>query len=211
MPPKIKKILITSGPTCVPIDDMRVISNRSTGQLGQMMATALAQKGHKITLLQGPVQTSLLVKSLHIKILKFFFYNELSALLTQEVSKKYDVVIHAAAVSDYKMSCERTSKIASNKSPLNLTLIKTPKMINCIKKINPNVCLVGFKLESNLTQESVLQKVKTLFDEAQCDFVVANTLSKGAYSAYIIDQKNHILKKSKTRHELTRQLTHILS
>jgi len=56
---KNKRILITCGPTWVPIDGMRVISNRSSGQLGQTIAQDLTKAGAKVTLLEGPVERPL--------------------------------------------------------------------------------------------------------------------------------------------------------
>ena len=71
---KNKRILITCGPTWVPVDTMRVISNQSTGTLGQMIAEGFAKAGAKVTLLEGPVTRQL--KSKSVKVLKFVFFDE---------------------------------------------------------------------------------------------------------------------------------------
>lgn len=80
---KNKKVLITCGPTWIPIDAMRVISNRSTGRLGQIMALDLAQQGSKVTLLEGAVQEPL--QSPKIRVVKFLFFDEFAKLIEQEL------------------------------------------------------------------------------------------------------------------------------
>ena len=104
-----KKVLITCGPTWIPIDAMRVISNQSTGTLGQMIAEDFAKAGAKVTLLEGPVTREL--KSKTIKILKFVFFDEFTGLIKKELKKKVDICIHAAAVSDYKLKKPGRKKI----------------------------------------------------------------------------------------------------
>ncbi len=88
---KNKKVLITSGPTWVSIDPMRVISNRATGELGHKLALALAKEGAKVTLLEGPVTKPLTASNVTIK--KFCFYDELKALLTIELKYEYAPIL----------------------------------------------------------------------------------------------------------------------
>ncbi|MCH7561180.1 MAG: hypothetical protein IIC67_07430 [Thaumarchaeota archaeon] len=80
-----KKVLITCGPTGVPIDTMRIISNLSSGTLGQMIARDFAKAGAKVTLLEGPVTKPL--KSGSIKILKFVFFDEFIELIKKEIGE----------------------------------------------------------------------------------------------------------------------------
>src|ERR1041385_7988360 len=148
-----KKILITCGPTWVAIDDVRVLSNRSTGELGRILARRLKGAGAKVTVLEGPVTEPL--KDRLIKVLKFSFFEELTELLNEELKKRYDVVIHAAAVSDFRLPKKFSGKISSEKRRLNLNLVRAPKLINRIKKIAPKTFLVGFKLESDFNKLSV--------------------------------------------------------
>lgn len=202
---KNKKVLITCGPTWVPIDAMRVISNRSTGTLGQMIAEDFAGAGARVTLLEGPVTQRTASKS--IKVLKFIFFDELAALLKKELKKKYAVCIHAAAVSDYRLkNPPGRTKISSQLKQLKLELIPTPKIIDAVKKSNPNVYLVGFKLEANLTTASALQKSRRLFQNSQCDLVVANSLQRKKYSGYILDKNKKISARQSSRRQLSKAL-----
>jgi phosphopantothenoylcysteine decarboxylase/phosphopantothenate--cysteine ligase len=199
-----KRILITCGPTWVPVDIMRVISNRSTGALGQMIARDFADAGASVTLLEGP--TIQKVSSGFIKVLPFIFFDELAALLKKELKKNYDVCIHAAAVSDYQLKDPGQTKISSRLKQLNLVLVPTPKIIDTIKHLNPDVFLVGFKLEADLTAKDALDKTRGLFEDSRCDLVVANSLQGEKYSGYIVDKNKNISARQLSRQRLSKTL-----
>ncbi len=205
---KTKKVLITCGPTCVAVDSMRVLSNRSTGELGQQLAVKLAQKGAGVTVLEGPV-----LKALHdkkINVLKYFFYDELEQLLNRELKKKYDVVIHAAAVSDYKLAKPFQGKISSKLKQLTLKLVPTKKLINTIKKQSPKTFLVGFKLIDKLDKKTVAILLNDYLKNTKSDMVVVNSLNKNTYQAFITDSQKNILDEAQSRQELTTKLVNIL-
>lgn len=205
---KNKRVLITCGPTWVPIDAMRVISNQSTGTLGQMIAEDFKRAGAKVTLLEGPVAQPL--KSKSIKVLKFTFFDEFAALIKTESKKKYDVCIHAAAVSDYKIKKPRRTKLSSRLKALKLELVPTPKIIRQIKQWNPKLFLVGFKLESNITRTTAKQKSRTLFQKAKCDLVVANSSRGQNYTGYIFDMENNCLAHKQSRKQISNTLVSIV-
>ncbi len=186
------------------IDQVRVISNISSGQLGQTLAQALITEGAIVTLLEGPATHPL--QSTKIKILKFTYFDELEQLLKKTLIKKFDVVIHAAAVADYQLQKQFKEKLDADKERLTLTLIRTPKLINTIKKQNPRTILVGFKLETGITEKSIKRKTQKLFTDARCNLVVANSFKKDNYQAVLIDDQGKILAKAKTRLQLIQQL-----
>src|ERR1700681_1633108 len=95
------RVLVTCGATWVPIDDVRVISNISSGEMGHLIAQAFRQKGALVTIIEGPVTHTLVDKK--IKTIKYRFFDELPRVLKQELLKKCDIVVHAAAVSDFKV------------------------------------------------------------------------------------------------------------
>ncbi len=201
---KNKRVLITCGPTWVPIDDMRIISNQSTGALGQRIALDMAHEGAKVTLLEGPVMRRL--ESSVIKIQPFIFYDEFLKLMTQELKKKYDVVIHAAAVSDYKVKSPSKVKISSHLKNLSIELTPTKKIIHLIKCLNSKVFLVGFKLESKMTKTLAMEKTVHLFKKAKCDLVIANSSTPKKYKAYILDHQNNFLAEEVNREGLSKAL-----
>jgi len=185
---KNKKILITAGPTWVPIDKVRVISNIATGQTGMLLATELKKKGTKVTLILGPTGENAF-KEKGIRILNFKFYYELLNIIKQELKRqKYDIIIHSAAVSDYKPLTYFKNKIKSGIEKLKLILVPLPKIINIIKKISPDIFLVGFKFEPNAGKIKLIKSAELLLKNAKADMVVASTLDRQRYRAYIIEK-----------------------
>lgn len=206
---KNKKVLITCGPTWVPIDAMRVISNQSTGALGQMIAKDFASAGACVTLLEGPVARQMESKS--IKVVKFVFFDEFTKLIKKELKKKYDICIHAAAVSDYQSKKPARTKLSSQLAKLTLELVPTQKIIHLIKKLNPKLFLVGFKLEPKMTAASAVSKSQTLFKVGKCDLVVANSLNGSKYCGYIVEKSGDILAHAKTRKKISENLMKLLA
>lgn len=200
---KNKKILITCGPTWVPIDDVRVISNTSSGSLGHTCAKICLEKGARVTLLEGPGTGALTETG--IRRVKFHFLNELEDLLKKELLREYDVVIHAAAVSDFKLKRPFSGKLSSKPKELTLTLVPAKKLINLIKKISPKCFLVGFKMEPRYHQERLMKKARELLQRSQCDAVVANALNPG-YQAFILYKEGEATAPVKSRLKLVQHL-----
>jgi phosphopantothenoylcysteine decarboxylase/phosphopantothenate--cysteine ligase len=206
---KNKKVLITCGPTWVGIDPVRVITNISSGELAHDIAQGLTDEKADVTLLQGPVTHQF--SSPLVKVIAFTYVDDLSRQLKQELKKiPYDVIIHAAAVSDYELKIPLKRKITSRKQSLQLCLTPTQKLISQIKKINPDVFLVGFKLETDTSEKALIQKAQHLVSEADCDLVVANIVKKKIYQAYILDPNGCILAKANTRKKIATALIKVL-
>ena len=206
---KNKKILVTCGPTWVPIDAVRVVSNVSSGALGQRIALDCARAGAKVTLLEGPVTVPLLSRSM--RILKFCFFDELQKLLKQELRKDIDAVIHAAAVADYKLKKPVRHKLSSEKRTLRLEFVATPKLIRTVKRLAPKAFLAGFKLEPHISRKSACRKARELFRKADCDVVVANALTARGYKGFILDKDDALLASAADRAKMSRALVRILS
>jgi len=185
---KNKRVLITAGPTWVPIDKVRVISNVATGKTGILLAKELCRLGAKVTLLLGPVKYDYLNKN--IKLINFQFFAELKDLIKKELSsKKYDIFIHTAAVSDYRPLKTYSYKIKSDIKNLKLNLIPTEKLIEMIKKIVPYIFLVGFKLEEGVSSKRLISRAKSLIKRAKLDLAVANEVCNNYYRAFIVNHK----------------------
>lgn len=182
-----KKILITAGPTWAPIDNTRVISNIATGKTGILLAKDLARTGAKVTLMLGPVSAGCVAKP--IKVINFKFFDELNSLLRRELKKKrYDIVIQAAAVSDYMPVACSKSKLSSEHKKLSLELIQTPKIIDSLRKESPGSFLVGFKFEPDLTGSKLIKRARLLMKRAHLDLTVANSMHNN-YTAYLVGSR----------------------
>lgn len=207
---KNKRILITAGPTWVPIDKVRVISNIASGRTGMLLAKLADRLGASVTLILGPVGEVDLDKSISIK--RFFYFNELHNLVRSELkTKKYDIVIHSAAVSDYKPKKMFSRKIQSNIRNLNIELETTVKIADRIKKYAPDIFLAIFKLELNLPRDKMIERARKTMQESGADLTVVNTFSnKHPYKAMIID-RSKVFYKTDSKEELARKLLEIIS
>lgn len=202
-------ILITAGGTTEKIDEVRVISNFSTGKLGLEIAKSFLENKNinleKIYYLcekntNAPNDNKVeIVRVSGVQGLLDALQNILS-------SKKIDAVIHAMAVSDYavrtvttlndlknnesKSNMEKCSgKISSEIDDLVIILKKTPKVISEIKKMQKDTILVGFKLLSNVDKEILIDTAYKLLIKNDCDMVLANDLSEISgekHGAYLI-------------------------
>jgi len=183
---KNKRILITAGPTWVAIDSVRVISNIATGETGILLAGELAKLKAKVTLLLGPVGQCCLRKD--IKLIHFTFFDELKRLIVKEISSgKFDIVVHSAAVADYRPQEIFKQKVGSGIRRWKLTLVPTPKIIDLIRKKDKALFLVGFKFKPKASRKKIINEARLLMDRTKLDLTVANTIHNNRYSSYILN------------------------
>jgi len=181
-----KRILITAGPTWVPMDSVRVISNIASGETGILLAEKLSKEQAKVTLVLGPVERRGIDR--RIRLVKFRFFEELKARLKKELSsKKYDIIIHSAAVSDFRPERPVKGKFNSGKV-YELRLIPLAKIVTEIRRRAPEAKLVLFKLESGISDNLLLRRAEAALADAGGDLVVANRLIP-RYKAYLLDEK----------------------
>ena len=202
-----KSILVTCGPTWVPIDAVRVISNISTGELGQRLARQCRERGAEVTVFEGPVECRMTDEDIRIR--PFKYYEELMALIRSELveeQKKYDAIFHAAAVSDYMIQNPLQEKMRSDQPDIRLDLVPLPKLIRSLRKISADSLLVGFKLEPDMDENLAVSAAKGLFDAAYCDLVVANTLKEKNYLGYVVDKDSILAHDTSRQGVITRLL-----
>lgn len=210
-----RKILITAGPTWVPIDSVRVITNIFKGTLGLIVSEEAARRGAKVTLLLGPTSISLPSKaSPRLKIIRFKFFDDLYELMKKEISsRKYDVVIHSAAVADYVPTECHDGKIKSGQKDLVIKLKPTVKIVDQVKKWDSEVFLVKFKVESNVGKEELVRRSCQSMLASNADLIVANELEdigERRHKALIIDL-NKKLVSSETKEEIAKNLLDIIA
>lgn len=101
------RVVITGGPSSEPIDDVRLITNRSTGELGVILAQAFSQSGHDVSLFLGRLSQFRLPQS------AYFDRNEDLQRMLREMneSKSVNVVLHAAALADFQVVAVRAGNI----------------------------------------------------------------------------------------------------
>ena len=194
---KNKNIIVTAGPTWVPIDKVRVITNIFGGTLGYIIAKTAWQMGAKVTLLMGPGRVDLQQPVEGFRVIKFKYFEEILKLIKREVaSKKYNVIIHSAAIADYAPVFLEKGKIKSGEENLVIKLKPTVKIIDLIKKIDPAIFLVKFKLEVGLTKKQLIDVAYKSMIFSKADLIVANDFKNISteHVAFIIDNNKNIIK-----------------
>lgn len=180
------KILMTSGPTREPIDSVRYISNLSSGETGRFLGNYFFEKGFDVVSLYGlgsarPEKVP--------RTLEFNTFNDLDLQVKKVLSEEdFDVVIHLAAVSDYSVVNSAQGKVESLPEELTLKLKRNFKILNRIKEYSKSErpFVIGFKLTDNLSEETWLKAVKSIYERGNVDLVVHNDLSD-----YDKDSKKH--------------------
>lgn len=181
------KILITSGGTDVPIDDVRKISNMSSGKYGAEIATVLHDNffnEHDIWYLgkKGGVFPNPEV-DLHFQGKKYITqnvfadfeeYKNKSIGLAQHI--RPDIIVSAAAVSDYILD-KTEGKISSDNDELVIRLKKAPKILPLLREAAPNALLIGFKLLVSPSKDEIDSAVQKVFKNG-ADLVVYNDLTE---------------------------------
>jgi len=167
-----KKVLITLGGTYEAIDPIRGITNKSSGKMGLELAKELYSRGGDVKIIAAHTEVNI-PKSFDVQYVES---SEEMNNKTKELIKEYDVFIATAAVSDFAPIHEEGSKISSSLN-LSLEFKPTEKIIRQIKDINPDVFLVGFKAEYNISDEEMIGLAKKQIEIAGTDLVVANDVS----------------------------------
>ena len=199
-------IIITAGGISEKIDNVRKITNSSTGKLGLLISEELLNTKYEYINKIYYVCTKNTLKPNNEKIKIIEVDNTLDLKYTIEkllTNEKINYFIHSMAVSDYMVNYVTNSELLSknkltnikeiienNKHILNdnkissymddliIVMKKTPKIIKIIKELSPETYLVGFKLLDNIDLEKLINVAKDLRDKNNCDIVIANDLNK---------------------------------
>lgn len=219
----MKKIVITAGGTSEKIDNVRKITNSSTGKLGMIIANQFLEELEDVKVYYVCSKNSLKPIDESVEIIEIDGTNELKERIEDLlINNSIDYFVHSMAVSDYTTdyvtSLNRIkeslinsnnidealsnietigdNKISSYEDNLVIVLKPTPKIISIIKDISPSTYLVGFKLLDGVTKDELIEVAKKLRDKNNCDLVIANDLSnirEGNHNAYIIDKDNNVI------------------
>ncbi|MCF6147796.1 MAG: hypothetical protein E3K37_03965 [Candidatus Kuenenia sp.] len=213
-------ILITSGPTRGYIDEVRYISNKSSGQLGTAIATEALKRGAYVTLVHGvgsiTPDTACLEKDAinRLTLIEIETVQDLSRLIRENLKgKTFDAIIHAMAVLDYTPEQPVNGKLPSQSSEITIRFIKIPKIIKLIRELWPRSLLIGFKLEAGIPHEELLKRACASLIENKADFVVANDQQEilgGKHPAYIINSQHELMATCNTKQDIAERLIEIV-
>jgi phosphopantothenoylcysteine decarboxylase/phosphopantothenate--cysteine ligase len=163
------KALVTAGPTREHFDPVRFISNPSTGLMGYALAQALADRGAEVTLVSGP---SVLACPAGVERVAVTSAVEMH----REVLSRYDgcdLVIKAAAVSDYRPSASAPQKVKKREPAETVLLTANPDILKDLGLRKGKQLLVGFAAETENAEAHALKKLK----EKNLDLIVLNDLT----------------------------------
>ncbi len=164
------RVLVVAGSTVEPIDDVRVVTNRSTGGTGIELAKVAFEHGANVELWLGRHETPV------PPWLPFTTFETTADLVSMAEKADADVCVVPAAVSDFTPT-KKAGKISSRDGVLSLDLQPTPKVLNRFRK-GAKKALVGFKAEAGVSEADLKARAMALVKEADVDFVVANDISK---------------------------------
>jgi phosphopantothenoylcysteine synthetase/decarboxylase len=174
------RVIVTCGPSYEPIDEVRRITNFSTGELGVRLANRLARDGHEVTCFRGVAATRALTLEGPVHV-PFSTNDDLLAKLTVVVDRnQVGAVFHAAALADFRVEpAGAQRKISSRAGTITLTLIPATKLIARLRALFPNAWIVGWKYELDGTREDVLAKARRQLAENGTDVCIANGAAYG--------------------------------
>ncbi len=166
-----RRALVISGATAEPIDPVRVVTNRSSGRSGHILALELLRAGADVHLWQG-VATEPVPEALRERTTSFATHGDLMRLAREASLDEFDQIWMPAAINDYS-PVPATSKIASEKAEMVVRMKPLSKVIELVRKAAPEALLVAFKAESDASALAVRARERLVRYGAQ--FVVANT------------------------------------
>jgi len=197
--------IVTAGPTFEPLDDVRRLTNFSTGRLGTELANFLTARGHRVTLLIGEAATWAGERRAQ-SVKTFSTAADLRAKLKSFSGKKVDAIFHAAAVGDFAFgqvfaetpagefaALPAARKISTRRGSLLAELVPTPKIIAELRGWFPRARIVGWKFEADGRRADALRAAEKQLTDCRTDACVANGPAYGRGFAVVMagSRKRH--------------------
>lgn len=183
-----KKVVVTAGPTIVPIDPVRILTNRSSGKMGYSIAEEARDRGAEVVLISGPTS---LRKPNGIRVIDVKTNEDMFNAIKNEFEDA-DIVIKSAAVADYKAKNYSNEKIKKTGDDLNLIFERDRDILKTLGDMKENQILVGFAAESSNLKENAKGKL----ERKNLDYIVANDISKPETGFASDENKVTIISKS---------------
>jgi phosphopantothenoylcysteine decarboxylase / phosphopantothenate---cysteine ligase len=166
-----KKILIIGGATAEPIDDIRVLTNRSSGKTAVALSIDAFERGADVELWYGyaqePVPSFVAVK-------RFETVHDLFVLLKGKGAKQFDSVIVCAAIANY-IPKKQKGKIPSGKQSFAIDCVQAPVVLETLRSLIPHAKIVAFKTEEK--KKNVKRRTQQLLSKFHLDAAIGNTLA----------------------------------
>jgi len=175
---KGKNILVTSGGTQEYIDDVRILTNVSSGKLGAMIADQLTKDGANVYYIHGKGATMPQVSPKGAISVRSAM-DAMEAMKTVVTEGDIHAVVHAMAVSDFTFKRSKSVKCKSSDPQafieyMRQTITVNPKIISMIKDWKEDLILIGFKFEVGASLATLVSLAMKSIKTNRCDMVVVN-------------------------------------
>lgn len=194
--------IVTAGPTYEPLDDVRRLTNFSTGRLGTELANFLVARGHHVILFIS-AQATYSGERRAQRVEVFTTTADLREKLRALSAKKVNAVFHAAAVSDFqfgriqlraphgKLMEIKSRKIPTGEGTLLVELVPTRKIISELRAWFPAAKLVGWKFEAEGKRPAAIRAAEQQLTQYLTDACVANGPAYGEGFG-LITRRSHV-------------------
>ena len=203
---RISKVIITAGACYEMIDDVRAITNLSSGKMGLALAFAYYLRGFDVTLISSAQN---LPKSMeNLEFLSFKNSADLLEILKNKKLAKDDLLVMAAAISDYIPSQKAKGKIKKSGANLNLELKENIDILSSLKELKCKK--IGFKME--MDEQNALSSAKNMLKNKALDAVCLNVLKAQNYfgseqnEVLFITKNSQKMLKMASKHEIAAQI-----
>ncbi len=203
---RISKVIITAGACYEMIDDVRAITNLSSGKMGLALAFAYYLRGFDVVLISSSPN---LPKSMeNLEFLSFKSSADLLEILKNKKLAKDDLLVMAAAISDYIPSQKAKGKIKKSGANLNLELKENIDILSSLKELKCKK--IGFKME--MDEQSALSSAKNMLENKALDAVCLNVLKAQNYfgseqnEVLFITKNSQKMLKMASKHEIAAQI-----
>ena len=206
---RIPKVIITAGACYEMIDDVRAITNLSSGKMGLALAFAYYLRGFDVTLISSAQN---LPKSMeNLEFLSFKSSADLLEILKNKKLAKDDLLVMAAAISDYIPTKKAKGKIKKSGANLNLELKENIDILSSLKELKCKK--IGFKME--MDEQSALSSAKNMLENKALDAVCLNVLKAQNYfgseqnEVLFITKNSQKMLKMASKHEIAAQIARL--
>ena len=206
---RISKVVITAGACYEMIDDVRAITNLSSGKMGLALAFAYYLRGFDVTLISSAQN---LPKSMeNLEFLSFKNSADLLEILKNKKLAKDDLLVMAAAISDYIPSQKAKGKIKKSGANLNLELKENIDILSSLKELKCKK--IGFKME--MDEQNALSSAKNMLENKALDAVCLNVLKAQNYfgseqnEVLFITKNSQKMLKMASKHEIAAQIARL--
>lgn len=165
-----RAVLVTAGPTHEPIDPVRFLGNRSSGRMGFALAAEAARRGARVVLVAGPVSLATPPGVVREDVVTA---EDMERAVLRHAPAA-DLIVMAAAVSDFRPSRPAAGKIKKEQGLPVLELAQNPDILAGLRDVAPHAVLAGFAAET----EDLERNARAKLQQKRADFLIANDVSR---------------------------------